>query len=83
MKRKKRLIKGISSIEEQIKMHEEKKKKAREEGNLDLEKYYEGEIAGLGKTLETFEVYRFYYCHREHSLFINTLFFFYKCLRNN
>ena len=42
--RKKRLEKGIQSIEEQIKIHEEKMKTTQEEGNLELEGYYEKEI---------------------------------------
>jgi hypothetical protein len=49
-KRKKRLEKGIDSIDEQIKIHEEKLAKAREENDEYLEKYYEKEIEGLKKT---------------------------------
>ena len=48
--RKKRLIKGISSIEEQIEIHKLKQKKAIEEGDTDLADYYEGEISGLKKS---------------------------------
>lgn len=51
-KRKKRLEKGIGSIEDQIKIHEEKRVKAAAEGNLDLEDYYNREIEGLKKTKE-------------------------------
>lgn len=51
-KRKKRLEKGIDSIEGQIKIHEEKRAKAIEDGNLDLEDYYKREIDGLKKTKE-------------------------------
>jgi hypothetical protein len=51
-KRKKRLEKGIDSIEDQIKIHEQKRAKAIEDGNLDLEDYYKREIEGLKKTRE-------------------------------
>lgn len=49
VKREKRLKKGISSIEEQIKIHEEKMKEANADENLDLEGYYKKEIEGLKK----------------------------------
>lgn len=42
--RKKRLQKGIESIEKQIKLHEEKLKKAEEEDNIELAEYYKKEI---------------------------------------
>ena len=42
--RKKRLQKGIESIEKQIKIHEEKLKKAEEEDNIELASYYKKEI---------------------------------------
>lgn len=42
--RKKRLEKGINSLNEQIRIHEEKKRKAEEEGNIELTGYYEKEI---------------------------------------
>ena len=42
--RKKRLKKGVESLEEQIKLHEEKKKKAEEEENIELADYYRKEI---------------------------------------
>lgn len=42
--RKKRLQKGVESLNEQIKLHEEKKRKAEEEGNIELADYYEKEI---------------------------------------
>ena len=42
--RKKRLQKGIESIEKQIKIHEEKLKKAEEEDNIELDGYYRKEI---------------------------------------
>ena len=45
--RKKRLKKGIESINRQIKLHEEKKKQAKEEGKIELERYYEKEINSL------------------------------------
>jgi len=50
--RKKRLEIGIKSLDKKIKSHEEKKDKAKEENNLDLEKYYNKEIDGLIKTKE-------------------------------
>lgn len=48
--RKKRLKKSINSLQEQIKLHEEKKKLAEEANNEGLVKYYEKEIAGLEKS---------------------------------
>ena len=42
--RKKRLKKGIESIEEQIKIHEEKRQKALKEDKLELVEYYDKEI---------------------------------------
>lgn len=50
MKREKRLQKGIESIEEQIKLHEEKRKKAEEEGKIELAGYYSREIESLKET---------------------------------
>ena len=50
--RKKRLEKGIESLDAQIKLHEEKIAKAIEEGNLDLEEYYRKEIKSLKKVKE-------------------------------
>ena len=50
MKRKKRLEKGIESIKEEIAAHEEKREKAREEGNMELAGYYDKELSGLKKT---------------------------------
>ena len=47
MNRKKRLKKGIESIEKQIKLHEEKKGQAEEEGKIELERYYGKEIDSL------------------------------------
>ena len=47
MKRKKRLKKGVSSIEEQIELHEEKRVKALEEGNIERVAYYDKEIESL------------------------------------
>lgn len=48
--RKKRLKKGIGSLQEQIKFHEEKKKLAEELGNEELARYYEKEIGAKEKT---------------------------------
>lgn len=42
--RKKRLQKGIVSLEKQIKLHEEKLRKAEQEDNIELAKYYRKEI---------------------------------------
>ena len=42
--RKKRLQKGIKSLEKQIRLHEEKLKKAEEEDNIGLAEYYKKEI---------------------------------------
>jgi hypothetical protein len=43
-KREKRLEKGIESLEEQKKIHEEKRKSAEEIGNKELVRYYDKEI---------------------------------------
>ena len=48
-KRKKRLEKGIDSIQKQIELHEEKKKVARELGQEELIGYYTNEILALEK----------------------------------
>lgn len=50
--RKRKLEKGIKTIEEQIKLHKEKKKKAKEEGRIELEEYYEKDIARLERQKE-------------------------------
>lgn len=50
--RDKRLEKGIESLNEEIKIHEEKRDLAKEENNIDLEGYYNKEIEGLKKTKE-------------------------------
>lgn len=50
--RKKRLQKGIDSIDKQIKLHEEKLKKAEEEDNIGLASYYKKEINAKKKDLE-------------------------------
>lgn len=49
-KRKKRLKKGIASLQEQIELHLEKRKRALEEGKIELANYYDGEIEELGDT---------------------------------
>ena len=46
-KREKRLKKGIESIEEQIEIHKNKFKKAKEDNEEYLEKYYEKELESL------------------------------------
>lgn len=48
-KRKRRLEKGIKSLEKQIKIHEEKKKTAEELGQEELFEYYTKEIEALKK----------------------------------
>ena len=50
--RKKRLQKGIDSLEKQIKLHEEKLKKAEEEDNIELSQYYKKEINAKKKDKE-------------------------------
>lgn len=50
--RKKRLQKGIESLEKQIKLHEEKLKKAEEEDNIELAGYYKKEIEAKKKDKE-------------------------------
>jgi hypothetical protein len=48
--RKKRIEKGVKSLELQINLHKEKLEKAREDGELELADYYECEINGLEKS---------------------------------
>ncbi len=50
--RKKRLQKGIESLEKQIKIHEGKFKKAEEEDNIALANYYKKEINAKKKDKE-------------------------------
>jgi hypothetical protein len=50
--RKKRLQKGIASIETQLSLHEEKLAKAEEEENLERAAYYRKEIAAKRRDLE-------------------------------
>ena len=50
--RKKRLKKGIESLNEQINLHEEKKRQAEEDGNIELADYYEKEIEAKKKYKE-------------------------------
>lgn len=47
--RKKRLQKGIESLEKQIKLHEEKLKKTAEEDNIELASYYKKETEAKKK----------------------------------
>lgn len=47
VKRKKRLEKGIESIEKQIKLHWDKRAVAIEEGKKELADYFEKEIGAL------------------------------------
>jgi glucosamine-6-phosphate deaminase len=46
--RKKRLRKGIGSLQKQIELHEQKLKQAEKEGRLELAGYYEKEIKKIG-----------------------------------
>jgi len=50
--RKKRLQKGIESLERQIRLHEEKLEKAEEEDNIELAEYYRKEINAKKKDKE-------------------------------
>lgn len=52
MKRKKRLEKGVESLKEEIKIHEEKREKAKAEGKVELEGYYNKEIDKLKREKE-------------------------------
>ena len=50
--RKKRLQKGIESLEKQIQLHEEKLKRAEQEDNIELADYYKKEIDAKKKDKE-------------------------------
>ena len=50
--RKKRLEKGIESLGKQIKLHEEKLKKAEKDDNIELASYYRKEINAKKKDRE-------------------------------
>lgn len=50
--RKKRLKKGIGSLQKQIELHEQKLKQAEKEGRLELAGYYEKEIKNMKKYRE-------------------------------
>ena len=50
--RKKRLKKGIESLQKQIKLHEQKLKQAEKEGLLELAGCYEKEIKNMKKYRE-------------------------------
>jgi len=52
VKRKKRLQRGIESLEKQIEIHKEKKKIAEENGNEELTDYYNREIQSLEQAKE-------------------------------
>ena len=52
VKRKKRLQKGIDSLREQIKLHEDKLKSAEEEGMKELVDYYNRELEAKKRTLK-------------------------------
>ncbi|MCX6751015.1 MAG: hypothetical protein NTZ83_06145 [Candidatus Pacearchaeota archaeon] len=47
--RKKKLQKGIKSLDKQIKIHEEKRKQAIKEGKIELAEYYDKEILSKSK----------------------------------
>ncbi len=57
MKRKKRLEKGIESLQEQIDIHLEKREQAVEEGNMERVSYYDKEIKTLEKDKKKKEDY--------------------------
>ena len=50
--RKKRLQKGIESLDKQINLHEEKLEKAEEDDNIELASYYRKEIESKKKDKE-------------------------------
>jgi len=50
--RKKRLQKGIESLDKQIRLHEEKLKRAEKEENIEFAGYYRKEIAAKKKDKE-------------------------------
>jgi phage shock protein A len=52
MKRKKRLEKGIKSLEKQVEIHKQKLKQAVEQGNEELAGYYEKDIKRLENELK-------------------------------
>lgn len=52
MKRKKRLKKGIASLEKQLTLHQEKQAQAEESGKEELADYYEREIAAKARDLK-------------------------------
>lgn len=49
-KRKKKLERGIESLDEQIQLHKEKMAKAAEDGRIELSEYYGKEIESLEQT---------------------------------
>jgi len=51
-KRKKRLEKGIESLEEQKRIHKEKRKRAEEAGDEELVGYYDKEIGKFEREIE-------------------------------
>ena len=55
MSNKKSSRKGIESLRERIKEHQDKLRKAKEDENIGLESYYEKEIANLEKTKKKLE----------------------------
>ena len=50
--RKKRLQRGIESLEKQVKLHEEKMRKVEQEDNIELAEYYKKEIAAKKRDKE-------------------------------
>lgn len=52
MSEKKRVRKGIESIEKQIELHKEKLRRMAEEGNVGLVNYYEKEIENFERLKE-------------------------------
>ena len=60
--RKKRLQKGIESLEKQIKLHEEKLKKVEEEDNIELAQYYKKEINAKKLRYAINPIWQILYC---------------------
>ena len=52
VKRKVRTKKGVDSLKEQIEIHKQKLEKAKEDGKLELDDYYVGEIKSLEEAKE-------------------------------
>ena len=77
--RKKRLQKGIDSIEKQIELHEEKLRKAQEDDNIELLQYYRKELVAKKRdkheeiTSLFFDVYDRHFNHVSDEIFISSI----------